>query len=301
MLSHARIAMLLAVLMLGAAACSPSPEAGDATPEASATQGAAPTQEAAMPDAAGPDAVELGPDAVTTDSGLRYEDLVTGEGQEATRCSVATVHYDGRLVDGTPFDSSRQRGEPFAFVVGGQRVIKGWDEGVAGMRVGGTRRLVVPPDLGYGAAGQGSIPPNATLVFDVELLDASGDVPAVAEAPADVEGYETTESGLQVAVLEEGEGPAAESGRQVMVHYTGWLEDGTMFDSSLGPDRCGPLQFPLGAGQVIRGWDEGVQGMQVGERRQLRIPPELAYGASGSGPIPPNAVLVFDVELVAVQ
>ena len=109
----------------------------------------------------------------------------------------------------------------------------------------------------------------------------------------------TTTSGLQYEELKIGEGALAEMGQHVTVHYTGWLTDGTKFDSS--KDRNDPFQFHLGAGQVIRGWDEGVAGMKVGGRRTLTIPPELGYGARGAGGvIPPNAVLVFEVELLGV-
>jgi FKBP-type peptidyl-prolyl cis-trans isomerase FkpA len=107
-----------------------------------------------------------------TPSGLRYQDLTTGEGKEATAGKAVTVHYTGWLPNGEKFDSSRDRNEPFAFTVGAGQVIAGWDEGVAGMKVGGRRKLVVPPDLGYGTAGAPpDIPPGAILVFDVELLD----------------------------------------------------------------------------------------------------------------------------------
>ena len=107
----------------------------------------------------------------TTASGLIIEEIIVGAGAEATAGQDVTVHYTGWLTDGKKFDSSKDRGDPFEFPLGGGRVIKGWDEGVQGMKVGGTRKLTIPPALGYGARGAGSvIPANATLVFEVELL-----------------------------------------------------------------------------------------------------------------------------------
>jgi FKBP-type peptidyl-prolyl cis-trans isomerase FkpA len=107
-----------------------------------------------------------------TDSGLKYEDTVEGAGDTAKSGDTVSVHYTGWLEDGTKFDSSKDRNDPFQFKLGSGQVIKGWDEGVAGMKVGGTRKLTLPPQLGYGARGAGGvIPPNATLIFEVELLD----------------------------------------------------------------------------------------------------------------------------------
>jgi FKBP-type peptidyl-prolyl cis-trans isomerase FkpA len=116
----------------------------------------------------------------TTASGLQYDDIVTGEGAEAIAGRTVRVHYTGWLQDpgavggrGRKFDSSKDRGQPFAFDLGAGRVIRGWDEGVQGIKVGGTRVLTIPPELGYGARGAGGvIPPNATLVFEVELFAA---------------------------------------------------------------------------------------------------------------------------------
>src|SRR5437764_1235437 len=108
---------------------------------------------------------------VTTADGLKYTDDVVGSGAEAKPGQTAVVHYTGWLTDGKKFDSSKDRGQPFPFKLGAGQVIKGWDEGVAGMKVGGKRTLVIPPELGYGPRGAGGvIPPNATLMFDVELL-----------------------------------------------------------------------------------------------------------------------------------
>ncbi len=109
----------------------------------------------------------------------------------------------------------------------------------------------------------------------------------------------TTDSGLQYEVITEGDGATPQSGQRVFVHYVGTLEDGTKFDSSR--DRGRPFDFTIGQGQVIKGWDEGVGMMQVGDRRKLIIPPELGYGARGAGGvIPPNATLIFDVELLRI-
>lgn len=109
---------------------------------------------------------------VRTSSGLRYVDHVVGTGASPSPGREVTVHYTGTLENGTKFDSSVDRGQPFTFTIGTGSVIRGWDEGVMTMKVGGKRRLIIPPDLGYGAAGAPpAIPPNSTLIFDVELLD----------------------------------------------------------------------------------------------------------------------------------
>ena len=217
---------------------------------------------------------------VTTASGLQYTDEVVGAGDTPQRGDFVVVHYTGTLQDGTKFDSSLDRGEPIVFQIGVGQVIPGWDEGVGSMKVGGKRKLIIPPDLGYGARGAGSvIPPNATLVFDVELLD----IPRV-----------------KIEDIEIGDGAAAGEGNTLVVHYTGTLEDGTKFDSSL--DRNQPIEFVLGAGQVIPGWEKGFEGMKAGGKRRLTIPPELAYGSRGAGnAIPPNATLHFEVELLEIK
>lgn len=112
------------------------------------------------------------PNEVATPSGLRYVDIVQGTGEQPKQGQVVLVHYTGTLPNGRKFDSSVDRGQPFKFVLGAGMVIKGWDEGIATMKVGGKRKLIIPPQLGYGSSGAGGgvIPPNATLLFDVELL-----------------------------------------------------------------------------------------------------------------------------------
>ncbi len=139
------------------------------------------------------------------------------------------------------------------------------------------------------------------LIVGGVLAMTNGQAQTDTSKPTKVEGKPTTTaSGLQYWEIKAGTGDTAVAGKQVRVHYTGWLTDGKKFDSSV--DRGQPFVFPLGAGRVIKGWDEGVAGMKVGGKRQLRIPPELGYGARGAGSaIPPNATLIFDVELLDVS
>ena len=149
-----------------------------------------------------------------------------------------------------------------------------------------------------------SIPLFLLLSAVVLVLAACGGGNQIADTPTpagDTLGAGvTTASGLQLQDLEVGYGPEARAGDVASMHYIGWLEDGTKFDSSL--DRGRPFEFTLGAGEVIKGWDEGVAGMKVGGKRTLTIPPELGYGTRGFGDIiPPNATLIFEVELLAIN
>ncbi len=235
-----------------------------------------------------------------TDSGLEYVITEKGRGVLATAGSRVKVHYTGKLEDGTKFDSSLDRNEPFVFELGAGMVIKGWDEGFTLLHVGDKATLKIPPHLGYGERGAGSvIPPNATLIFEVELLEI---MPVVKIEEFDIKGKVSskTESGLEYILVAEGTGIKATAGNTVNVHYTGYLEDGTIFDSSVKRDQ--PFSFVLGMGRVIKGWDEGVALMKVGDKVRFIIPSELGYGERGAGGvIPPNATLIFDVELLEVK
>jgi peptidylprolyl isomerase len=134
----------------------------------------APAQPSTSADDLTLDEEPLADNTITTESGLQYVDIVEGTGATPEAGQTVTVHYTGTLEDGTKFDSSRDRNRPFSFRIGAGQVIRGWDEGLATMKVGGQRRLIIPPELGYGARGAGGvIPPNATLIFDVELLSIS--------------------------------------------------------------------------------------------------------------------------------
>ncbi len=219
--------------------------------------------------------------------GLSYVDSVVGQGPEVQPDDFIVVHYAGYLyvdgVKGEKFDASYDRGAPISFPLGRSFVITGWERGVPGMHVGGKRSLIISPDLAYGPQGRPPvIPPNSTLFFDIEIVE----VPIV-----------------ETEITTEGTGAVAEVGDQISVHYTGWLwEDGKRgaeFDSSIG--RGVPYKFTLGAGNVIPGWDKGLEGMKVGTKAQLIIPSVMGYGEQGSPPkIPANATLCFDVELVEI-
>ena len=238
---------------------------------------------------------------------LKIIDNVVGTGDEAQAGKVAVVHYSGWLYDpnaadlhGKAFDSSVNRG-PFSFPLGARRVIQGWDQGVVGMKVGGKRTLIIPSQLAYGErnVGNGLIPPNSDLIFDVELLEV------VTPAPRPVE--EQPNVPVEKIDKKVGKGKEAIAGKKVTVHYTGWLRNpkakdqhGKEFDSSRKREA---FTFTLGAREVIPGWDQGVAGMKEGGKRTLIIPAVMAYGKSGvgNGLIPPNSDLVFDVELLKVK
>ena len=238
---------------------------------------------------------------ITTDSGLQYVVTEHGDGDSPQPGDMVEVHYTGRFTDGNVFDSSYDRDKPLRFKTSSGQVIPGWDEAIMLLKVGDTAKLIIPPELAYGEAGVGEdIPPNSTLYFEVELLDVQppDNTPPVSVAPED---YTTTDSGLKYYDIKVGDGDSPRRGEMPLVHYVGWLEDGTKIDSSR--DRGTPLHFTLGSEQIIPGWEEGILTMNVGSKRQLVIPPALAFGedGAGNGLIPPNATLIYEVELIAIS
>jgi peptidylprolyl isomerase len=236
---------------------------------------------------------------ITTDSGLKYRITEHGDGELPKTGDRVVVHYTGKLEDGTKFDSSLDRNEPFTFELGAGQVIKGWDEGIALLHKGDKATFIIPPKLGYGSREMGSIPANSTLVFDVELVDI---LPAIKIESFNIEGKASiiTDSGLKYYLVKEGTGKQAAASDEVTVHYTGYFEDGSIFDSSV--KRAQPFKFTLGMGRVIAGWDEGIALMKIGDKMRFVIPYQLAYGEKGyPGVIPPKATLIFDVDLLEIK
>jgi peptidylprolyl isomerase len=239
-------------------------------------------------------------DLITTDSGLQYYDILLGNGDEAIYRSNVATHYKiwVKGEESDIFIASSYSAESVPFVLGrSDSIFPGWEEGVFGMRKGGKRLLIIPPNLAFGDESNSGIPANSTLMMEIELV--SVDQPDTI-SEVDEDAYTLMDSGLKYYDLKNGQGEAVASGQSVVVDYTGWLEDGTQFDSSQEYGQS--FTFVLGEGQVITGWDQGIVGMQVGGIRQLVIPPELGYGTAGGGNvIPPDATLIFRVELLKIQ
>ncbi|HRI44425.1 MAG TPA: FKBP-type peptidyl-prolyl cis-trans isomerase [Fimbriimonadaceae bacterium] len=217
---------------------------------------------------------------------LQSIDMRLGKGAVAQAGDTVTVMYRGSLQsDGKVFDETYEKGRsPFTFDLGAGQVIKGWDEGVKGMKVGGKRVLCIPPDLGYGDQSVGPIPAKSTLIFEIELLHVrkKGAPPMI-----------------EIEELAVGQGEGAKMGDKIEVHYTGTFLNGEKFDSS--KDRGQPLAVEIGKTGLIKGFTDGLIGLKVGGRRKVTIPYELAYGEQGRGPIPPKATLVFELELVSLK
>lgn len=248
--------------------------------------------------------------AMKTPSGLYYSITQQGTGETAKAGQSISVNYTGRLLSGKAFDSNTDpefhHTEPFTLTLGAGQVIKGWDEGLALLNKGAKAVLYIPSGLAYGSQDRSpTIPANSVLVFDVEITDiaSQGDIDDKL-----IKNYLTknnitaskTASGLYYSISKEG-GAKPAAGDKVSVMYTGKTLDGRKFDSNIDSafHHTTPLEFPIGQGQVIKGWDEGIPLFGKGGKGTLYIPSGIAYGAhSPTQAIPPNAVLVFDVELL---
>ncbi|MES2284188.1 MAG: FKBP-type peptidyl-prolyl cis-trans isomerase [Bacteroidota bacterium] len=243
-----------------------------------------------------------GKDTITMANGLKY--MVIKENKAAAKASFGnnvTLHYSGFFKDGKGFDSSVEREQPFTVKMGSGQLIKALEDGIALMHKGDKVKFYIPYQLAYGEQGHApAIPPKADLIFDIEILDV---VPVLVPTLFDITGKEvkTTASGLKYYEIVKSNSPVkAAPGKTVRVHYSGYLADGKMFDSSV--ERGDPFEFVLGQAQVIPGWDEGIALMNVGDKLRLLIPYYLAYGEQGRLPmIPAKADLTFDVELMEVK
>lgn len=250
-------------------------------------------------------------------TGVKYRDLKEGQGEPCSPGATVKVHYTGWLTDGTTFDSSKERGQPADFSL--NEVIPGWSMGIPGMKPGGIRKLVISPEKGYGNEKKAKIPAGSTLIFEVELISATPGAPPPRDrrspAPTDLTKlFDGTapnaddpalqpigDTGLKYRDLKVGDGPEVMPGATVLADYIGWrLSDGHRFDSSW-KDGGKPFTANLSGG-VIAGWMKGIPGMKVGGIRKLVIPADLAYGSRGGGSdIPPNAALVFEVEVLGTK
>ena len=257
-----------------------------------------------------------GPEVVTLESGLQYMDDSLGTGREAKTGDLVSIHFKGWMVpkdtaselfsdwsaDQTKsklsLGDSKMRNQPIKFILSTGSFIKGTDEGIVGMKTGGIRTMIIPSKLAYGEAGVGFIPPNTDLKVVIELLEVK-DKGVAEKWDVDSTLFKTTASGLKYAIISQGEGPAVEAGKIVTVHYSGYLQDGTLFDSSIERDE--PIQFVVGQGQVIPGWDEGMLLLKKGDKAKFIIPPQLGYGEMQLEKIPSNSTLIFDTEIIDVK
>jgi len=253
-------------------------------------------------------------DVVKLASGLNYTNDSLGTGRAAKLGDLVSVHFRAWVIkDSTDIykdwskDSTRQAttigssidfGQPVKFKLGDSAFIKGVDEGIVGMKVDGTRTIIIPSNKAYGEMGFGPVPPNSSLKVVINLVDVK-DIVVAKSWDIDSTKIVTSKSGLKYVILQSGMGEKADSADLVTVHYTGFLTDGKIFDSSVERDE--PFKFRLKLQPVIPGWEEGVKLLGKGGKAKLIIPPALGYGAMPVGSIPPNSTLIFDVEVLNVE
>jgi FKBP-type peptidyl-prolyl cis-trans isomerase len=241
---------------------------------------------------------------------LKVNVISEGDGPALKKGDLAKVDYLGQLWDGDkPFDNSFDRGEPFAVTIGGGGVIEGWQKALDGQKVGSRIEVSIPPELGYGAQGQGEIPANATLVFVMDIVKGTEvaqdniDLPKVGtktdgKAPSITVPKKDAPTKLVSKYIIEGTGPVVKASDTLAVQYKGVLwKTGKEFDSSYARGGA-PVNFPLA--QVIPGWQKGLEGKKAGSRVLLVVPPDMAYGDQEQQGIPAKSTLVFSVDILAV-
>lgn len=260
------------------------------------------------------------------EGGLIVNHTKVGSGNLIENGNHVDLHYKVKVIDQDWFEDTRARNQTYMHLVGTGRFSEGFDQALLTMKKGGIATIIIPSNLAFGVDGvQGIIPPYSPLVFEVEVVNVltkeefekiqaeeQAKMQAEAEAAVEKERVEMqqylddnniklapTASGLYYIENEKGNGIKAEPGKTVTVHYDGYLLDGTKFDSSR--DKGQTFEFVLGQGQVIPGWDQAIEYMNIGTKATFIIPSRLAYGTRGSGRIPPNSPLRFEVELIDVK
>ncbi|MBP2680877.1 MAG: peptidylprolyl isomerase FKBP-type [Candidatus Krumholzibacteriota bacterium] len=236
----------------------------------------------------------------TTESGLQVTEVVEGEGELPEKGDILKLHYTGWYLDGEMFDTTDKLEGPATVRFGHGNLLPGLEEGVATMRKGGKRILVLPPELAFGKEGRpGVVPPGKWVKFEVELVEIEPGPPPI--LPWNDAGMEvvTTNSGLQIVDFVVGEGDYPKVGDTVVVSYSAFLDDGTLFDTTYY--NRAPVEFVLDVERLIPGWVEALLTMRVGGQRKIVVPPFLGYGAKGYGKsVPPNATLMYDIELLEI-
>jgi len=259
-------------------------------------------------------------------SGLYFIESVAGKGVKIDTSCWVSIHFKVFLLEGKQLFSSYDKGEPVVFEYGKRFDTPGVEEAIGMMKKGGKATVIVPSKLAFGETGRGTVvPPFSTILYELEIVNVQtkaeheksvaeekkkADEKLVKNKNEELTGLnkylkeknitvKPTPSGIYYIEKVKGTGARAASGKVVKVHYTGTLLDGTKFDSSR--DRNQPYEFPLGQGQVIKGWDEGIALMNVGGKATLIVPSNMGYGERAMGNIPPYSTLVFEVELMDVK
>ncbi len=215
-------------------------------------------------------------------------DKKVGTGPVVAAGDRVFITYIGTLKSGTIFDSNVSgNANPLSYIAGEvpRSLIEGMNQGVIGMRVGGFRRLEIPAALAYGDQAQAKIPANSDLVFEITLWDV------VKKGEENIYDFDD---------IKPGSGAPVKKGDTITVAYTGKLVNGKLIDSTYVTGRK-PVEFKVGVGRALRGIDAGLIGMKRGGKRRLKLPPNLAYGASGNGFIPPHNIVIYEIELLKIK